>query len=415
MTTFIVGFGMTSVSCSDDNKDINKEDQQETLDPYGKKTEAGIACYNLLCQLSAVGDSLPDNWKTQTFEPLDGSVLDVSQPFVRTIVVDDMEGALEYYDGLTDKELTSARIDTWTMTDVGSLTFTPLSQTDCFATIDVKVKQLPKLTQLRLVPSSAVPDNAGFEGDPWYRLGDVIRDSEGSYWICVRPCFQKVVQSYWISFNITSTCMPDYSKSGLLKQRIPYNLGNKKPANAYAAQLLSILSRLSEFQSKYGNKPFDGEKGFSGLPDEAMSNADIAKVVSNWDQKDIWNKVKPSGMTAAEFKACFSQNLKLIFNTAHILSANLNVDISQFSDAADFYRTGQNNTDASFDMRSEIFDISSYASNGTGNSSSIGSKALVIRYKDGKSLSNTRLNMEGVSPTEPIEGTTDIYRFDASN
>lgn len=415
MTAFVAGVSMTVVSCSDDDDKIKPEEQEETQDPFDKKSESGIACYNLLCQLSAIGDSLPDNWKTKTYEPLDGVVLDASQPFVRSVVVDDMDAALEYYNGLTDKDLVTARFDTWTMANVGSLTFTPVNQSDCMATIDVSVKQLPKLTQIRLVPANAVPDNAGFDGDPWYRLGDVIRDSEGSYWICVRPCFMNVIQSYWVSFNLTSTCISDYSKAGLLKQRIPYNLGNKKPANAFVVQLLSILSRYSEFQSKIGSSLFGGSKGFSELPGEAMPNSYIAKIVDNWDKKDIWNKIKPSGMSAAEFKSYFNQNLTLIFNTAHIQSANLNVDISQFSDASNFYRSSQRNTSAAFDMRSQAFDITSYATNGTGAASTIGSKALVVRYKDAKSLSNTRNNMEGVSPLDPIEGTTDVYRFETAN
>ena len=157
MTALMVGLGMNVTSCKDDdNKDENNE-QIDTSDPYDKTTEAGIACFNLLSQLSVVGDSLPNDWKTHKFKAVDGRVLDESQPFVRTIAVDDMEGALQYYNDLTNGVLSSAKADTWTMDNVGTLTFTPLGQSYCYATIDVNVKQLPDLTQLRLVPIAASP------------------------------------------------------------------------------------------------------------------------------------------------------------------------------------------------------------------------------------------------------------------
>jgi len=418
MAAIAVGLGCTFTSCSDDeDNNTNNSEQTDTFDPYGKTTEAGNACYNLLTQLSAIGDSLPNDWKTHNFKTLEGSVLDESQPFVRSIAVEDMDDAMQYFNDLTGIELGSASTHTWTMKDVGSMTFTPLNQKDCIATIDVNVGQLKDLTQIRLVPTAAFPENAAFEGDPWYRLGDVVRDADGSYWVCVRPCYQptKIDQSWWVSFNIRSNCMPEYAKAGLLKQYLPYNLGNKKLSRAYATQLLAALLRPSELVQKYANDSF-GEKGkgFSGLPEEAMPYANIPKVAASWDKNDIWSKIKPSGMSVSEFQSYFRDNLTLIYNTHHIMSATLKVDLSQFSAASDFFRNSQKDTEATFNMQTQAFDISTYANRGTGSASGIGSKALVIRFKDGKSLSNTRSNMENISPTRPIEGTTDIYRFEAA-
>ena len=414
-TALVAAISCTVISCSDD-EETKPTNQEVNLDPYGKTTEEGNACYNLLSQLSVVGDSLPNDWKTHSFKTLEGTVLDESQPFVRSIAIDDMDAALQYFNDLTGVELGSAKTYTWTMKDVGTLTFTPLDKADCIATIDVKVNQLKDLTQLRLVPVSAIPFNAAFEGDPWYRLGDVVRDSEGAHWICVRPCYQpsKIDQSWWVSFNIPKNCMPEYPKPGLQKQYIPYNLGNKKLSRAYAAQLLNVLSHPSDFQRKYASSTF-GEKGkgLSGLPEDAMPYENFSEIAANWDKNDIWNKVKPSGMTVSEFQSYFGENLTMIYNTHHIQSATLIIDISQFSGANDFYRSAQKDTEATFNMQNESFNITTYASRGTGTAAAIGSKALVIRYKDGKSLSNTR-SMENISPTKPIEGTTDVYRFEAA-
>ena len=418
MAAVVLGLGVCVTSCSSDDDDkTNNNEQKDTFDPYGKTTESGNACFNLLSQLAAVTDSLPNDWKTHTYKTLEGSVLDESQPFVRSIAIEDMDEAIQYFNDLTGVELGSAKAYTWQMENVGTLTFTPMNQSECIATIDVNVTQLRDLTQLRLVPVSAFPENASFEGDPWYRLGDVVRDDGDCYWICVRPCYQpsKIDQSWWVSFNIPKSCMPDYAKAGLQSQRIPYNLGNKKLSRAYAVQLLSILSRPTEFQQKYAGKHF-GEKGkgLSGLPEGAMPYEALSKIAANWEQKQIWSKVKPSGMSVSEFQNFIREDLTVIYNTHHILNAILMIDISKFSGAGDFYRTAQVDTEATFNMQNSSFDITSYASKGTGAAKGVGNKALVIRFKDGKQLSNTRYSLDNISPTKPIEGTTDIYRFDAN-
>ena len=413
----MVSLGMSFSACSNDDE---KDDNQQIgySDPFDKSTEAGIACFNLLSQLSVVGDSLPDNRKTQRFTTLEGRALDESQPFVRSIAVDDMDAALAYYNELTGKELTTAQADTWKMDDIGTLTFNPLNQTDCFATIDVSVKQLPDLTQLRLVPQAAIPENAAtFQGDPYYRLGDVVKDKDGSYWICVRPCYApSTIQSWWVSFNITPACMLNKAETGLQRQYVPYNLGNKKLANGYAAQLLAVLTRSSEYVQKYGTNAF-GKKdtGLSDLPRDAMPNDGILQVAANWNNKNIWNMVKPSGMNASDFMAYFRQDLTLIVNSAQVLKGNpdMKIDLAQFTGAGDFYRNTQKNVVASIDMQRYSFDISTYANRGTGNNAAVGNKALVMRFKDGKGLAVNGRNYENQSPTERIEGTTDIYRFAA--
>ena len=417
MGALIMTLGI-SVACSNDDNNDDNTPQVDNSDPYGKSTETGIACFNLLSQLSVVGDSLPDGWKTQKYKTLEGFVLDESQPFVRSVAIDDMDGAIEYYNELTGRELSSPKTDTWKLEDVGTLTFTPVNRADCLATIDVNVKQLPDLTQLRLVPQTAFPENgSSFTGEPYYHLGDVIRDKEGSYWICVRPCYAPTtVQSWWISFNITSTCMMTKAEPGLQRQNVPYNLGNKKAANGYAVQLISVLLRSSEYLQKYGSTTFGkNDCGLANLPKDAMPNDGITKIVSNWETKNIWNLVKPTGMSASDFKNYFKDNLTLIVNSAQFLkgSPEMKIELSHLNGASDFYRTGPANVYASFNMQKMSFDISSYATKGTGNAADVGNKALVMRFKDGKALAVNGRNYESQSPTEPIEGTTDIYRFSA--
>ena len=69
MAALTVGLGMTVTACSDDDDDKDGRSAEEIAqDPYEKESEAGDALYRLVSQLS-VCDSLPNDWKTATFEP----------------------------------------------------------------------------------------------------------------------------------------------------------------------------------------------------------------------------------------------------------------------------------------------------------------------------------------------------------
>ena len=191
--------GLSITACSDD--DNGGDTPAINTDPYEKNTEAAGACFNILSMLSQVGDSLPNDWKTRTFDIYEGKVLDESRPFVRSVVVNSMEDAVNYYSSLTSQELpTSTKSNTWKMDNIGTMAFNALNQNDCYATIDMDVKQLPRIQQLRLVPAAAINLNAAFDGDPYYRLGDVVLDREDTYWVCVRQCYSPDKIDISISF-----------------------------------------------------------------------------------------------------------------------------------------------------------------------------------------------------------------------
>jgi hypothetical protein len=61
-------------------------------------------------------------------------------------------------------------------------------------------------------------------------------------------------------------------------------------------------------------------------------------------------------------------------------------------------------------MLSESFDIRSYVEKGTASYNNIGSKALVVNWKNGMTLQGT-MSLQNPSPTEPLENVTTVYRF----
>ena len=422
MAAVVLGLSMNFASCSsDDDDDKPNEEPEETdnSDPYGKNSKEGIACFNLLSQLAGVTNDLPDNWKSgATFNPIAGIVMDESQPFVRSVVVDDVAAAAEYYNELTDKTISAtATKDTWTMEDVGTLAYTATNKSDCFATIDVNVKQLPKLTQLRLIPQSALNNNAAFEGEPYYCYGDVVKDRGGSHWICVRPCYQPkgIDTSYWISFQINDNNIAALTSPGLKAQQAPKKWGSQKPSMKYLAQLLAILSRPDEFQQAVGSKNFDGDNGFAGLPVNpgfSMTNEEIVKVAKYWEQDGVWEKVKPARMSVSEFKSYFNQELTFIYNNYTKQKSTLVINIARYSDANNFFRGTPKYLEADFDMTSVSFDVRDYIEKGTGNYNAISNKALTVHYKNGKTLSEV-MSLDNIDATKPIDKVTTVYRFKA--
>ena len=86
MTAFIFA------SCSDSDNDSSTPDTQNPQDVYEKNSEAGAALSRLVAHLTAA-DSLPDNWKTATFEVDYGTAMNAATPSVRYAVVENVEEA----------------------------------------------------------------------------------------------------------------------------------------------------------------------------------------------------------------------------------------------------------------------------------------------------------------------------------
>jgi|GEM_PF-6945954 len=186
---------MCMLSCSDDD---SQEDNNGGSSSY-EYTEEDLAAYHVLDVTSSI-DNLPENWQSMTFEPVAGVVLDPSTPYVRYIGVDDLAEAADFYSRMTQVDMTDGRTsDTFTSGDI-TLKYTAVNQSDLYATIDVNVKQMPHLTQIRLVPQSVIGLNAKTYDK--YDVGDVIVDKDLCYWFCFKKA-EGTNDSYWASFSLT--------------------------------------------------------------------------------------------------------------------------------------------------------------------------------------------------------------------
>ena len=190
----------TFTACSDDN-DITKPTNQPTAEEVDQAQTAKLQAISKIMRPLAGLDALPDNWETAIFTPAEGVVVDEATPEVRYVMALDMDGAQQYFKDLVPED--GLEGNTWRNDSVGTLTYTAVGTDKCFATIDVDLKQMPGLKQIRLVPENVIPANSKFSGRPYYNMGDIVMDKDHHYWICVRPSGGplKKDQSYFVSFD----------------------------------------------------------------------------------------------------------------------------------------------------------------------------------------------------------------------
>ncbi len=185
LAAMVVGAGMVA-SCSDDDDDNEtKQTEQNVDDAEGMSELADDQLRDLVCRWCDVQkDELEGTaWQQQTFEPTEGVVADASVPAVRSLAVGTLEAADEYAAGcLATLGIDADHPDGFTFTDakVGAVAYRHSSDGNTLAVIDVDVKQMPGLQQIRLVKDW--PVNAG--GDPYYTAGDVVKYKNRLY-ICV--------------------------------------------------------------------------------------------------------------------------------------------------------------------------------------------------------------------------------------
>jgi len=420
MAALVVGLGMNVTSCKDDDDVDNNGRTPEEIaqDPYEKESVAADALYRLVSQLS-ICDSLPNDWKTATFEPKAGKVLDQSQPRVRTIAVNNAAEAVERYNSLTGKDLPATTItDTYKVDGVGTLTLN-VGGAGTIATIDVDVKQLPQLAQLRLVSVADMGENGHFKGEPYYRFGDVVRDKKGCYWICVRPAYSPdgKEDTHWMSFQLIDKNIKTYTKSGCQQQKYPVDLGVQIEKMHYLAQLMAILANPDGYEQEADEGNYFLGTGLGGLEEAAMPVDSLVRQAALWNQNKVWEKVMPVGFEPEEvetFKDRFKRGaLCFIYEKGSVKDNFLTIKYTRYIGPNWFYRGDYQVLEKKINMKEYGFDITkNYSTKGTRDNQNIPmSDAFVVRYKSGYQLSSNLIFSP--SATDSIPGVTTVHRFNA--
>ena len=206
MAVLTVGLSLAVTSCKDDDKSDNNGENMEQLESTGGDlTMDEVQLSSLISNFSAVqADELlaQSGWQQKTYDVDFGMVLDESRPTVRTVEVGTLEEADEEACALLDQlgiDFQSPAGFTFANAQVGTVSYQHGGGTDAntLAVINLDVRQLPGISQLRLVKQ--MPANAG--DAPRYHLGDIIRKKgDQRLWLCVRQSSDVGGHAYFVSF-----------------------------------------------------------------------------------------------------------------------------------------------------------------------------------------------------------------------
>ena len=283
-----VGLSFAVTSCKDDKNNDNGENMEQLESTGGEVSMEDIQLSTLISNFAEVqADELlaQSGWQSKTYEATLGLVLDESRPTVRSIEV----GTLDAADERAEAMLRELGIDgqspsgfTFSNASVGTVSYQHGGGTDAntLAVINLDVRQLPGISQLRMV--KALPANDGTFG--YYGRGDIVK-KDGRLWICTRPATKRGDFAYFVSFwtrHRTDNC-----RWGTYKDMV--YLASDEMASE--TDLISWLHTFVMWEEGY-------EKVIRCLSEKGITNADdIEQLVpaNRIDRRALINKlhIKP--------------------------------------------------------------------------------------------------------------------------
>ena len=181
MAALMCGLSLSVTSCKDDDKNNDDEGEVFTDGPQDTQDETVAKFWNVVGEL-VDKDDITDDYKGKTFDPIIG-IEDPDNPQARIVYTNSPELAAERFAHLVDIDPQLVTEETpsyiWNDPDIGTMTYTKGDGNTAWATVDVKIQQVPKLEKI------------------------IFRSITVAYWICVRPAFNPEGKgdSHWISVS----------------------------------------------------------------------------------------------------------------------------------------------------------------------------------------------------------------------
>ena len=267
MTTLVVGFHLSIISCKDTDDDLKREEQRQQ-----EIREKTSRYWDVVGQLVAAADITPD-YEDKTFEPTIG-LPDETNPLTRIVAINDMGTAAKRFANIVGNDTINENTPSYTFTDpdIGTLTYTRGGTADEWATVDIHIKQIPKLQKI-IFRASREGENGSFRTRAYYRFGDMVSclnaDGLKEYWICVRPAFglEGKEDSHWVCLND----LPDKNvykyPNEIPSWFVPQLIGNDKVNMQNLAEMLWAIINPDTWWMNALKYHTDGRLwGYSGMP-----------------------------------------------------------------------------------------------------------------------------------------------------
>lgn len=429
MATLVCSLGLGIVSCKDDDKEENGSDSELTNSDPTESDEAAAAL-RWLCTLTDTRE-LDANWAQKTYEPTVGQA-STQNELNRLVIVTCLEEAQANFAslagiGVEGLEATKTVVDQ----GVGKLTWTPSPEgADNIATVDVESSLLPRLRQIVYCTSEQTGKNGIFgktvDGTAYYRFGDVVRDKEGYYWVCVRPCFDPDKgTSHWINiFNASESGgnkpIPDkylqtkwnnldkYKKMPII---LPTKLPYEEMHTFNLSQLIQALLKPQEYEKVYKKWKYHA----LGYFEPKYNGVNFVKRVA-----EFWDQPVAEANNHTIWEILFNRTHTQMSQMAYLnfihkgYSWKFGTKATVYNYSSGDYRVLYNTgNEYQFDVNEGI-DVRWYTSDPNASEltfNRLGQFVLaqgiwVIRYATGKELNGGRF-----SPYEPLTNCTNIYVY----
>lgn len=433
MATLAVGLSLNVTACSDDDDANANEQPSELADPLD--TEEARVAWRWLNILTNV-ETMTSNWASKTYEPTFGQASE-HNALTRIVIVSDLDEARQQFANLADVEADELQGEkTISQRGVGTMTWTPSpAGAQNLAEVSVNIGIIPSLQKIVFCTQEQVGENGIFwtnvDGTAWYRFGDVVRDKQGYYWVCVRPSFKQKDKgdSHWINIvNASYSGMLNGEKVGLPKENIydKYNDLEKyghqtiilptklKYSREHIHNLSNLLWALLA-PANYEQLTKASDKGLGGFKYDYHSRLFVERVARFWSRdysgRTLWERL---------FN-CTYDKLESLSQTEFIYK-----DYSWwFGNEATFWiyksegyevkiHGSESGDKEDIDVVNDGFDINHFlgdpdAEKKPYDQSVLKERRWVVRYKTGEQLCENGK----YSPYTAINGCTEIYRYNA--
>ena len=443
MAIFACCLCLSVTSCKDDDDNNTNNGNGGKTDTEEMNADQSVEAINAWRWLNLLTDveTQTDNWKNEKYTVTIGT--QASNPTERIVYVGDLKEAKANFSVIAGCDPTMLDQNrTFSAGDFGSMEWNISAEGAAnIATVDVSSPLMPNLTRLIYCTEEQGADNAtNLTGTCYYRLGDVIEDAEGFYWVCVRPSFlgKKANDSYWVNvFNAAESGkgektglnpgMPDkfiYSKYNKKYNnntiKLPTGLKENRQQNYNFNNLIWALINPDTYKEMVGTEG----KGLCDFDYKYHGKNYLTAVAKYWDDGNIWQKI--FNRTHSEMNDM--EELFFFYNGYHWkVGSTAGVWIYTSKGYQTEYTGSVDNDDILFEMKEPGygFDVTRYVSDphqdkdccsgegSNGNRMAPGKQFYstqgiwVMRVATGKQLDTQKK----YDPYKSITGVHEIYRY----